>query len=177
MKKLNMIFYVIGTICLLIAGYILYDKYFSKNFIEVNFNEDEEIVLLNNKLSEIGSSLGWLLIVDGINNQDINGNYVISFNKDLLNNYEYRQLFVMEYILSINNNYDKFVVLDMDGNLIDDMPTSEFTLSYLDYDKYNSYYKSLFGEDFDKGKAMKANTKYDDEYVYYDNRRAGSNGV
>ena len=177
MKKINSLFYIIGTVCIVIAGYILIDKFIGSIDININFNEDEEIELLNDKLAEIGSPLGWTIIVDGISNQDRNGNYVISFEKDLLNNYSYRQLFVMEYILSISNSYDDFIVLDMNGNIIDDIPTSEFTLSYLEYDIYNSYYKSLFGEDFDIDKAVKGNTEYDNGYVYYDNRRAGSNGV
>lgn len=177
MKKINTLFYVVGIICFVIAGYIIYDKFFTKDMLNINFNEDEEIEVLNNKLSEIGSPLGWLVIVDGINNQDSNGNYVVSFNKDLLDNYKYRQLFVMEYILTNTNNYDLFTVTDMDGNVIEDIPTSEFTLAYLEYDEYNGYYKSLFGEDFDNNKAMNGNTSYDKTHVYYDNRRSGSNGV
>jgi len=177
MKKLNMIFYVIGTVCIIIAGYIIYDKYFTKDMVEVNFNEEEELVLLNNKLAEVGSSLGWVAIVDGINNQDRNGNYVVTLEEDLFSEYEYRQLFVMEYILSNTSNYDKFDVLDMNGNEVDDDPTSEFTMAYLDYNDYNEYYKSLFGEDFDINKAKNGNSSYDSTHVYYDNRRAGSNGV
>ena len=121
--------------------------------------------------------MGWIVIVDGINNQDRNGNYNISFDKNLFDNYGYRQLFVMEYILSNEDNYDLFTVLDNNDNEIDDMPTDDFTKAYLKYDKYNEYYKDLFGEDFDISRAKKGNTKYDKNYVYYDNRRSGSNGV
>lgn len=177
MKKINGLFYMIGIVCVIIAGYILVSKFVDNNDIQINFNEDEEIQILNDKLTLIGSPLGWMVIVDSINNKDTNDNYVVSFDEDLLDNYEYRQLFVMEYILSISNNYDDFIVLDMDGNVIEDSPTSEFTLAYLDYKEYNEYYKSIFGEDFDSNKAMKGNTSYDKEYVFYDNRRAGSNGV
>lgn len=177
MKKVNSLFYIIGIVCIIVAGYILVSKFFDNGEVDINFNEDEEIQLLNDKLSVIGSPLGWTIIVDAINNQDRNGNYVVSFNEDLLDNYKYRQLFVMEYILSNTNNYDLFTVIDMNGNVIDEMPTSEFTLAYLEYDKYNGYYKSLFGEDFDNSKAMNGNTSYDETHVYYDNRRAGSNGV
>jgi len=177
MKKINSLFYIIGIVCIVIAVYILVGKVIDNSEINVNFNEDEEITILNNKLTEVGSSLGWIIIVDGINNQDTDGNYIISFEDDLFNNYKYRQLFVMEYILSNSSNYDKFIVLDMEGNLTNDMPTSDFTYAYLEYDEYNSYYKSLFGEDFDIDKTMKGNTKYDNTHVYYENRRAGSNGV
>lgn len=177
MKKVNSLFYIVGFVCIIIAGYILIDKFVSNNDIDINFNEDEEIEILNDKLAQIGSPLGWIIIVDGINNQDRNGNYIITFNENLLSDYKYRQLFVMEYILSISNEYDNFVVLDLDGNITNDSPSSDFTLSYLEYDEYNSYYESIFGENFDNSKAMKGNTKYDNNYVYYDNRRAGSNGV
>ena len=177
MKKINSLFYIIGIVCVIILVYILVSKVIVNNEVNVNFNGDEEIILLNNKLTQVGSSLGWIIIVDGINNQDNDGKYIISFEEDLFDNYKYRQFFVMEYILSNSSNYDKFIVLDMEGNLTNDMPTSDFTSAYLEYDEYNNYYKSLFGEDFDMSKAKKGNTSYDSEYVYYDNRRAGSNGV
>ena len=177
MKKINSLFYIIGIVCIVIAVYILIGKVIDNNEVSVNFNENEEIALLNNKLTEVGSPLGWIIIVDGINNRDRNDNYIISFEDDLLENYKYRQLFVMEYILSNSSNYDKFIVLDMEGNLTNDSPTDDFTLAYLEYDEYNSYYKSLFGEDFDIHKTMKGNTFYDKTHVFYDNRRAGSNGV
>lgn len=177
MRKINILFYIIGILCFIIAGYIIYDEFFGVYKEEIVFYEEEELETLNNKLKEIGSPLGWIVIVDGISNQDRNGNYNISFNKNLFDDYGYRQLFVMEYILSNEDNYDLFTVLDMNGNKTDDMPTSDFTKAYLKYDKYNEYYKDLFGEDFDISKAVKGNTKYDKTHVYYENRRAGSNGV
>lgn len=179
MKKINILFYVIGLICFIIAGYIVYDEFFVNDEIEINFNEDEELLVINDKLIEIGSPLGWIIIVDGINNQDENGNYNISFGVDLLKKYEYRQLFVMEYILSNSNNYKLFNVFDMNGNEIDDVPTSDFTFSYIDYSEFNSYYMSLFGDNFDMNKANKGDLllPHSNNYVYYDNRRAGSNGV
>ena len=178
MKKLNIIFYVIGTVCILIAIYIVFDKYFVKDdSISINFNEDEEIVDFNNKLNETGSSLGWIVLIDALNNQDGDGNYNVSFNSDLFDTYSYRQLFVMEYILSNTNNYDKFKVFDTSGNVVDDFPTSDMTYAYIDYDEFNTYYKSLFGEDFDITKSKNGNILYDNDYVYYENRRAGFNGV
>lgn len=179
MKKINILFYVIGIICFIIAGYIVYDEFFVNDEIEINFNEDEELLVINDKLIEIGSPLGWIIIVDGINNQDENGNYNISFGVDLLKKYEYRQLFVMEYILSNSNNYKLFNVFDMNSNEIDDVPTSDFTFSYIDYSEFNSYYMSLFGDNFDMNKANKGDLllPHSNNYVYYDNRRAGSNGV
>lgn len=175
MKLLNKIFYMIGTVCIIIALYILFDKYFIKD--NVNFDGNVELTSINERLTEVGSPLGWIVIVDGINNQK-DGKYNISYDANLLDDYSYRQLFVMEYILSNTSNYDKFVVLSgFDHSKIESSPTDDFTLAYIKYDEYNSYYKSLFGEDFDMSKAKKGNTSYDSEYVYYDNRRAGSNGV
>lgn len=179
MKKINILFYVIGIICFIIAGYIVYDEFFVNDEIEINFNEDEELLVINDKLIEIGSPLGWIIIVDGINNQDENGNYNISFGVDLLKKYEYRQLFVMEYILSNSNNYKLFNVFDMNSNEIEDVPTSDFTFSYIDYNDFNEYYLSLFGDNFDMNKANKGDLllPHSNNYVYYDNRRSGSNGV
>ena len=140
MNKKNIVWWVIGILCILVAVYIVCDKIFFKEN-DVNFNEDEEIVLVNDKLREIGSPLGWLIIVDGISNQDENGKYNVGYGRDLLSNYGYRQLFVMEYILSYNSNYDKFTVLGMDGNIVTDIPTSDFTTAYISYDDFNEYYK------------------------------------
>lgn len=177
MNIVNKIFYIIGTVCIIIALYIIVDKYVFRDTVEVNFNEKEEILLLDNKLIETGSSLGWIVIVDGINNQN-NDKYNITYNENLFDNYSYKQLFVMEYILSDINTYDDFIILSAFNNsVIEGTPTDDFTLAYLDYDKYNIYYKSLFGEDFDISNAKNGNTSYDDSYVYYENRRAGSNGV
>ena len=177
MKKFNVLSFVIGLVCFFIAGYILFDKFFTDNELDINFNEEEELVLLNNKLSEIGSPLGWIVIVNGIDNMDSGGNYNLDFDKNLFDRYNYRQLFVMEYILSNPSNNELFTVLDNEGNVIDDIPTSDFSLSYFNYNQFNSYYKSLFGDDFDITRAKKGNTSYDNNYVYYENRRAGSNGV
>lgn len=118
MNKTNMLFYIIGVVCIVVAGYILVNKFFENNDINFEINEDEE--LFNSKLSEIGLPLGWIILVDGINNRDSNGNYVVTFNEDLFDNYEYRQLFAMEYILSITNDYDDFIVIDMEDNVVDD---------------------------------------------------------
>lgn len=177
MKKINFILWVIGTISFVIAGYIIYDN-FIKNEEDVIINKEEELSIINSRLSEIGSSLGWLIIVDVIDNQDSNGNYNVTYGKNLLSDYEDRQLFVMEYILSNNINFDKFVVISAFNNSItDEMATDDFTIAYLDYDIFNSYYSDLFDDEFDLNKAKKGNTSYDSTHVYYENRRAGSNGV
>lgn len=177
MKKLDIICIIIGVICFLLAGYIAYSKFFKEN--KIDFNKEEEIKLLDDKLAKIGTPLGWLIITDGIDHQNEDGTkYNISYGTNLLKEYSNRQLFTMEYILSTKNENDKFILLSgFDNNKIEGEPTDDYTLAYLDYDTFNKYYKDLFGEDFDLNKQDKCNTTYDKEYVYYRNRRAGSNNV
>lgn len=177
MKKLDIICIIIGVICFLLAGYIVYIKFFKEN--KIDFNEEEEIKLLDDKLAKIGTPLGWLIITDGIDHQNEDGTkYNISYGTNLLKEYSNRQLFTMEYILSTKNENDKYILLSgFDNNKIEGEPTDDYTLAYLDYDTFNKYYKDLFGEDFDLNKQDKGNTTYDKEYVYYRNRRAGSNNV
>ena len=176
MKKLDIICIIIGVICFLLAGYIVYSKFFKEN--KIDFNEEEEIKLLDDKLAKIGTPLGWLIITDGIDHQNEDGTkYNISYGTNLLKEYSNRQLFTMKYILSTKNENDKFILLSsFDNNKIEGEPTDDYTLAYLDYDTFNKYYKDLFGEDFDLNKQDKGNTTYK-EYVYYRNRRAGSNNV
>ena len=177
MKKLNIICIIMGIICFLLTGYIVYNKFFKEK--EIDFNKEEEIELLDDELAEIGTPLGWLIITDGIDHQNEDGTkYNISYGTDLLKEYSNRQLFTMEYILSTKNENDKFILLSsFDNNKIEGEPTDYYTLAYLDYNTFNKYYKDLFGEDFDLNKQDKGNTNYDKEYVYYRNRRAGSNNV
>lgn len=177
MKKLDIICIIIGVICFLLAGYIVYIKFFKEN--KIDFNEEEEIKLLDDKLAKIGTPLGWLIITDGIDHQNEDGTkYNISYGTNLLKEYSNRQLFTMKYILSTKNENDKFILLSsFDNNKIEGEPTDDYTLAYLDYDTFNKYYKDLFGEDFDLNKQDKGNNTYDKEYVYYRNRRAGSNNV
>ena len=177
MKKLNIICTITGVICFLLAGYIVYNKFFKET--NIDFNKEEEIKLLDDKLAKIGTPLGWLIITDGIDHQNEDGTkYNISYGTNLLKEYSNRQLFTMEYILSTKNENDKFILLSgFDNNKIEGEPTDDYTLAYLDYDTFNKYYKDLFGEDFDLNKQDKGNPTYDKEYVYYRNRRAGSNNV
>ena len=81
MKKINIICFIMGIICFSIAGYIIYNKFYKQE--EIKFNKDEELKQVNNKLSEIGGSLGWLIITNGIDNQNEDGTkYSIDYNKN-----------------------------------------------------------------------------------------------
>lgn len=176
-KKLNMICTITGIICFLLAGYIVYNKFFNKE--EIIFDKEKELEQINDKLAKVGSQLGWLIIVDGINNQNEDGTkYNISYDTDLLKDEYNKQLFTMEYILSTGNETDNFIVLSgFDNSKMDAKPTDDYTIAYLKYDIFNKYYKDFFTNDFDITKQNKGNTSYDKEYVYYSNRRAGSNNV
>ena len=178
MKKINILCFIMGIICFSIAGYIIYNKFYKQE--EIKFNKDEELKQVNNKLSEIGSSLGWLIITNGIDNQNEDGTkYSIEYNKNLLEEDYNKQLFTMEYILSTKNENDKFILLNgFDKSKVKDANTTDdFILAYLDYDTFNTYYKKFFNKDFDISKQYKGDTSYDTEYVYYQNRKSGSNGV
>lgn len=182
MKKINTLFYIIGIVCIIIAGYILVGKFFDNSDIEINFNEDEEIGILNDKLVQIGSPLGWIIFVDALDKGDNNDVYCynhgeldVTFNENLFDNYGYRQLFVMEYILSDKNNYEKFHV-ESSFDVLYVEPTDTYSYAYLNYDDFNSYYKSFFGENFDTDKSVispfvSAHGMSSREQVYYDNRR------
>lgn len=177
MKKINVLFIIVGIISFLVAGYIITDKILARN-INVEIDEEKELGTANEYLAKIGSPLGWLIVKEGIDMQDDNGKYKPRYNYDYLNSIENKQLFTMEYILSYPDYMDEFVVLSAgDYKKIDVSPTDDFTLAYLDYNIFNKYYNQLFGKDFNIDKAKKGNTEYDKEYVYYDNRRPGSNGV
>lgn len=179
MKKINTIFIIIGIICFMIAGYILVDKILYKED-KITINEEKELKEVNNYLAKVGSPLGFLIVKEGINNQDENGNYKLIYNKNYLEKYENKQLFTMEYILSYDDNKALFTVLSAgDYSIVKDTPTNDFTLAYLDYDTFNKYYNELFNTNFDiNNKDVKiGNTKYDNSNVYFDNRHPGSNGV
>lgn len=177
MKKLNIICIITGLICFLLAGYITYNKFFKEK--NINFNKEEELKQINDVLVETGNSLGWLIITNGIDHQNEEGTkYNISYGTNLLKDIKNKQLFIMEYILSTKNENDKFIVLSgIDNHKIEGEPTDDYTLAYLDYNTFNKYYKNFFDEDFELNKQDKGNTSYDKEYVYYRNRRAGSNNV
>lgn len=178
MKKLNIFCIIIGIICFLVAGYIVTDKILVTEDNKIEISEEKELKDINNHLSKIGSPLGWLIVKEGIDSQDDNGKYSPKYNYNYLEKYENRQLFVMEYILSYQDNIDSFTVLSAgDQSVVEDTPTSDFTLAYLDYKIFNKYYKELLGEDFKTTKGKMGNTKYDKDYVYFDNRHPGSNGV
>ena len=158
---------------LVLAVYIGAGVISSDSNLDRKFNKDKEIEFLNDNLSEVGSSLGVLVLMTGIDNSNSNRSFKLEKNIDLLENEENRQLFVMEYILTYQNNYDKFIVLDSDEKVVlsNAVPTDSNTIAYLKYEDFNFYYNKLFGNDFNLSDSIKANTLYDAKYVYYPNKR------
>ncbi len=158
---------------LVLAVYIGAGVISSDSNLDRKFNKDKEIEFLNDNLSEVGSSLGVLVLMTGIDNSNSNRSFKLEKNIDLLENEENRQLFVMEYILTYQNNYDKFIVLDSDEKVVlsNAVPTDSNTIAYLKYEDFNFYYNKLFGNDFNLSDSIKGNTLYDAKYVYYPNKR------
>lgn len=130
-------------------------------------------------LLELKDSLGIVAIESDVNT----GNYVIKKGEDLLKSTFNRQLFVMEKIASDSNNYGNFVILDMNGEVdiegVD--PTMDGTIAYYPYDLFKDVYAKYFEESFslENRKLSTFNNKYDKDsnYIYYDNRRSGRNGI
>ncbi len=164
---------------LVLAVYIGAGVISSDSNLDRKFNEDKEIEFLNDNLSEVGSSLGVLVLMTGIDNSNSNRSFKLEKNIDLLENEENRQLFVMEYILTYQNNYDKFIVLDSDEKVVlsNAVPTDSNTIAYLKYEDFNFYYNKLFGNDFNLSDSIKGNTLYDAKYVYYPNKRNMLDGL
>ena len=164
---------------LVLAVYIGAGVISSDSNLDRKFNEDKEIEFLNDNLSEVGSSLGVLVLMTGIDNSNSNRSFKLEKNIDLLENEENRQLFVMEYILTYQNNYDKFIVLDSDEKVVlsNAVPTDSNTIAYLKFEDFNFYYSKLFGNDFNLSDSIKGNTLYDAKYVYYPNKRNMLDGL
>ncbi|UKI27611.1 MAG: hypothetical protein L6V91_03145 [Bacilli bacterium] len=87
MKKINVLFIIVGIISFLVAGYIITDKILARN-INVEIDEEKELGTANEYLAKIGSPLGWLIVKEGINMQDDNGKYKPRYNYDYLNSIE-----------------------------------------------------------------------------------------
>lgn len=135
-----------------------------------------ELSYLNGQLTDFSRPLGWVALVSGFSKEP----YALDKNTDLLTEEPARQLFVMEYLLNDSANFSRFVVLAGESQQVDSqaVPTDDMTLAYMKYEDFNTTYRKFFDKDFDTAKALSGNTSYDTNgYVYYQNRRIGSNGV
>lgn len=133
---------------------------------------------LEENLQPILKPLGWLVIVSDTSSGL--SDYHVETGMDILEKPYGRQLFVMEDILQDTKNFGLFTTLVDDQMETYESPTDEMVMVYLPYEMFNKRYQSLFNETFNVEGSM-VNENIPDElaenYVYYDNRRAGANGV
>lgn len=133
---------------------------------------------LEQKLEPIIKPLGWLAIIgdESLGLSD----YLTKRGENLLETQIARQLFVMENLLQDPQNFSDFKTLVDQKMETYESPTDQMVMVYLPYGHFNQSYEALFNEVFDIKSA-----KFDEElpeelaqeYVYYDNRRPGLNGV
>ncbi len=146
-------------------------------------NQFDEITEVNVLLDDMGmDNVDILLVLNSIDNFYKNGKYEIDRDVNILDKVSNRQLLIMENIIS-DGDILSFVVLGSDGKTVlsSSDVTGDATYAYYPYDKFNVEYKKLFGEDFDRRKAKTSgnDNEYDNnsDYVYYENRRSGANGL
>lgn len=133
---------------------------------------------LKENLQTIIKPLGFLVIISDPSSglQD----YCVEKGNDILETVQSRQLFIMEDILQDSYNFKLFTTLVDNQMETYEAPTDEMVLVYLPYDVFNKQYETLFNEPFDIAHSITSEALPDNianAYVYYDNRRAGNNGV
>ena len=148
-----------------------------------DFNETIETEYLNNKLEEIKSSLGFIAIITSIDKYNAGGDYITKKNKNLLEETSDKQLFVMEQIITNKENYKNFIILNTIGEVDKEImdPVTETTTAYYPYNLFITEYKKYFNDTFqiENRKVSNLNNTYDkdENYIYYENRRTGLNGL
>lgn len=187
MKKFILIILVIGII--LGGGYLIYNNILLGDNLNIkNYNDDfeqqEEEKFLKNELDSISSSLGFLVIISSVDNYNDGGAYEPEKDQNLLEDNNNKQLFVMEQIVSNTDNYKNFIVLDLEGKALEEeniYPTDQFSIAYYPYELFSKEYNKYFNESFDieNRKKSNINTKYDNDknYIFYENKRPGLNGM
>ncbi|MCI6265313.1 MAG: hypothetical protein MR598_00515 [Erysipelotrichaceae bacterium] len=151
--------------------------------VNQNFNEVEERESLNQDIQEIEASLGFLAILTSVDKYNGGGDYVTKKGVNLLEATEDKQLFVMEQIVRNSENDKNFVVLDMNGEVDKEItsPTTDGATAYYPADLFKTEYAKYFKETFSMKdrKVSSNNNQYDQDsnYVYYENRRPGLNGL
>lgn len=177
MKKVLKVLLVLILIVLVgFCYYLLRVKSFDINK-NVYIDEKDKVEDLMN---EINRPLTMMILSNCIDNEYSKEEYDLTKNENLLNQIKYKQQFTMEYYLNKTKNYDKFMLVNQEGNEDEDAyVTDEQAIAYLNYDDFNNSYKELFGKDFNmKNREYSPFKTFDDKgYVYYSNRRSGNNGL
>lgn len=187
-NKFNWKIILIGIIVviIIIAGLNFINKYelFNDNFKEdLSFEETEEKKELSSNLEDIRSGLSIITVLTCIDKYNAGGDYVTKKNKNLLETNTSKQIFVMEEILKNEENNKNFILLDNEGKELktSNYPTEEGIYAYYPYNLFIEEYQKYFNDSFDIETRDKSSTdnKYDTnkEYIYYNNRRAGLNGL
>lgn len=128
-------------------------------------DKTHELEWYQSKIEEIAWPLGWIDILSDASS--FATDYHVSIGENIFDKENARQLFTMEKIIEDNKLTDQFVTFDGDRSMPAEYPTDEMVPAYLPYEQFNEVYKLLFGMDFTRT----------EDYVFYDNRRAGANGV
>lgn len=148
-----------------------------------NFNEEAEKEYLTDKIEDIRSSLGFIAIITSIDKYNAGGDYVTKKNKNLLEEPSDKQLFVMEQIVTNEENHKDFIILNMNGEVDKELtsPTMDTTTAYYPYNLFENEYKKYFNDTFkiESRKTSNLDNTYDkdENYIYYENRRSGLNGL
>ena len=130
------------------------------------------------QIDEYQRELGWMLILS--DEQSFATDYHVVRGENILSGEKVKQLFTMEYLVGHKSNDYTFMIQGEQGLEMTDDPTQEFIAAYLDYGTFNDQYRYFFNKDFDINAGMHMEGEEEQiarDYVYYDNRRPGSNGV
>lgn len=149
----------------------------------VNFSSSDEKESMTLFLEDVKSSLSIITILTSIEKYNAGGDYVTKKNENLLESVSAKQLFILEIIVADYANNDNFVILNTLGDVDDDIvfPTEEGSYAYYPYDLFILEYNKYFKDEFEvmKRDVSSFMNKYDEDigYIYYNNKRAGLNGL
>ena len=150
-----------------------------KESVASSTNESTECVnkaWIQAQIDEYQKELGWMLILS--DEQSFATDYHVVRGENILSEEKAKQLFTMEYLVEHKRDGSTFMIAGEQGLEMTDDPTQEFVAVYVDYETFNEQYRYFFDEDFDINAGMRMEGEQAaKDYVYYDNRRPGSNGV
>lgn len=148
-----------------------------------NFDETTEREDLNTNLKKMEFSLGFIAVLTSIDKYNAGGDYITKKNVNLLKDTASKQLFVIEQIVSNEDAHKNFIILDMNGEVDNEgsTPTMDGATAYYPYNLFKEEYQKYFPESFniEERKISTFNNNYDKNtnYIYYENRRPGLNGL
>lgn len=147
------------------------------------FDQEKQIEELTPILTKIKPGLSTITILTSIDKYNAGGEYITKKNKDLFTDIKTKQLFVMEQIIANTKNYSNFLILNSNGEVDNENndPTIEGSIAYYPYELFLTEYNNYFDEKFikEEREVSSYNNSYDSDsnYIYYNNRRAGLNGL